>query len=145
MAKNTFVIEKVAFVESKCKKHDINITQNRRAVIAVMCETLEHLNVEEIYNRVSSGNKDISLATVYRTISLLENHKIIKRLEIGDNKAMYEINTEETNHYHLIDNNTGEIIEFSDKEFEILKTKIGKKLKYKITDCKFELYGEKIK
>ncbi len=133
----------LALVESKCKKCCINITTHRKVIISVMCDADDHPDAEEIYSRASAINSKISLATVYRTINVFENCKIVSRLEIGDGKARYEINTDEMQHYHLIDKDDGSIIEFFDEEIEKLKTRIGEKLGYTIIESKFELYGRK--
>ena len=97
-----------------------------------------------MHKRVSLKDKKISIATVYRTLKLFEESGIIERHDFKEGKSRYEPSTDE-HHDHLIDINTGEIIEFVDKDIEELQHKIAKKLGYKLVDHKLELYGSKIR
>jgi Fur family ferric uptake transcriptional regulator len=104
----------------------------------------DHPDVDELHKRVSLLDKKISIATVYRTVKLLEESGIIARHDFKEGKSRYEPSTDE-HHDHLIDINSGEIIEFVDKDIEELQNKIAQKLGYKLKDHKLELYGSKIK
>ena len=102
----------------------------------------DHPDVDELHKRVSAIDDKISIATVYRTVKLFEEAGILIKHDFKAGKARYEINDD---HNHLIDINSGEIVEFVDKDIEELQKKIAKKLGYNLVDHKLELYGSKIK
>ena len=102
----------------------------------------DHPDVDELHKRVTVLDDKISIATVYRTVKLFEEAGILVKHDFKAGKARYEINDD---HNHLIDINSGEILEFVDKDIEELQKKIAKKLGYKLVDHKLELYGSKIK
>ena len=137
-------------IEEKCKSKGVRLTDQRRLIAKVMSESKmtygskDHPDVDELHKRVSSFDKNISIATVYRTVKLFEEAGIIERHDFKEGKARYEPLTEE-HHDHLIDVNTGEIIEFVDKNIEDLQKKVAEKLGYKLVDHKLELYATKIK
>ena len=120
-------------IEEKCIKKGVRLTDQRKTIAKVISESKavygskDHPDVDELHKRVTSIDNKISIATVYRTVKLFEE------AEINDD------------HNHLIDINSGEIIEFVDKDIEELQEKIAKKLGYKLVDHKLELYGSKIK
>ena len=122
------------------------MTSKRKVIAEVLNKSKDHPDVEELYQRASKIDPNISLATVYRTISIFEKNGIIKKLNLGDKKARYElVNLKRGHHYHLVDIDTGRIIEFSDKKLEQVKKDIAKRLGYKLVDHKLELYGRLIK
>ena len=131
-------------IEQKCLSKGVKLTDQRRIIAKVMSESSDHPDVDELYNRVSKLDSKISIATVYRTLKLFEESGIIERHDFKEGKSRYEPSTEE-HHDHLIDINTGEIIEFVDKDIEELQIKIAKKLGYNLVDHKLELYGSKNK
>ena len=137
-------------IEEKCKKKGVRLTDQRKVIAKVMSDSKEkygskdHPDVDELHKRVSLIDKKISIATVYRTVKLLEESGIIERHDFKEGKSRYEPSTEE-HHDHLIDINSGEIIEFVDKDIEKLQNEVAKKLGYKLVDHKLELYGSKIK
>ena len=137
-------------IEKKCKEKGVRLTDQRKIIAKVMSESKatfgskDHPDVDELHTRVSLIDKKISIATVYRTVKLLEESGIIERHDFKEGKSRYEPSTDE-HHDHLIDINTGEIIEFVDKEIEELQDKVAKKLGYKLVDHKLELYGLKKK
>ena len=102
----------------------------------------DHPDVDELHKRVAVIDDKISIATVYRTVKLFEEAGILIKHDFKAGKARYEISD---NHNHLIDINSGEIVEFVDKDIESLQKKIAQKLGYKLVDHKLELYGSKIK
>ena len=104
----------------------------------------DHPDVDELYNRVSKLGPKISIATVYRTVKLLEESGILTKHDFKGGKARYE-QINESHHDHLIDIKTGEIIEFVDEEIEILQKKVADKYGYNLVDHKLELYGVKKK
>ena len=116
------------------------MTGQRRVVAQVLQDSKDHPDVEELYTRASKVDEGISLATVYRTVKLFEETGILERLEFGDGRSRYE-DAEREHHDHLIDINTGKVIEFVDPEIEALQEKIAAKLGYELRGHKLELYG----
>lgn len=116
------------------------MTGPRRIIATVLQESDDHPDVEELYARASARDEGISIATVYRTVKLFEEAGILDRLEFGDGRARYE-DAERDHHDHLIDLNSGEVIEFVDAEIEALQEKIAAKLGYELRGHKLELYG----
>jgi len=131
-------------IEEKCISKGVRLTDQRKVVAAIMSSSNDHPDVDELHKRVNKIDKKISIATVYRTVKLFEESGIVEKHDFKGGKARYEESPEE-HHDHLIDINSGEIIEFVDKEIEILQNKVAKKLGYKLVDHKLELYGSKIK
>ena len=137
-------------IEEKCKTKGVRLTDQRKVIAKVMSDSKltygskDHPDVDELHKRVSLIDKKISIATVYRTVKLLEESGIIERHDFKEGKSRYEPSTDE-HHDHRIDINSGDIIEFVDKDVEDLKSKIAQKLGYKLVDHKLELYGSKIK
>ena len=135
-------------IEEKCIKKGVRLTDQRKTIAKVISESKEtygsrdHPDVDELHKRVTTIDNKISIATVYRTVKLFEEAGILIKHDFKAGKARYEINDD---HHHLIDINSGEIIEFVDKDIEELQEKIAKKLGYKLVDHKLELYGSKIK
>ena len=131
-------------IEEKCISKGVRLTEQRKVVAEVMSASNDHPDVDELHKRVNKIDRKISIATVYRTVKLFEESGIVEKHDFKGGKARYEESPEE-HHDHLIDINSGEIIEFVDKEIEILQNKVAKKLGYKLVDHKLELYGSKIK
>ena len=137
-------------IEEKCKKKGVRLTDQRKIIARIMSESKttygskDHPDVDELHKRVSIVDKKISIATVYRTVKLLEESNIIDKHEFKKGRSRYEAVTE-NHHDHLIDINSGEILEFVDKEIEILKQKIADRLGYQLVDHRLELYGKKKK
>ena len=131
-------------IEKKCQDKGVRLTDQRRVIAEVMSATKDHPDVDELHKRVSEIDKKISIATVYRTVKLFEESGILEKHDFKGGKARYEKSPDE-HHDHLIDINSGEIIEFVDEDIEILQQKVAKKLGYKLVDHKLELYGSKIK
>ena len=135
-------------IEQKCLSKGVKLTDQRRIIAKVISESKaeygesDHPDVDELYSRVSKIDPKISIATVYRTVKLFEEAGILIKHDFKTGKARYEINDD---HNHLIDINSGEIVEFVDKEIESLQEKIANKLGYKLVDHKLELYGIKKK
>ena len=124
----------------RCETAGLRMTGQRRVVAQVLQESDDHPDVEELYARASKVDAGISLATVYRTVKLFEETGILDRLEFGDGRSRYE-DAEREHHDHLIDINTGMVIEFVDPEIEALQEKIAAKLGYELRGHKLELYG----
>ncbi|SDC20123.1 Fur family transcriptional regulator [Ruegeria marina] len=125
---------------ARCEAKGLRMTGQRRIIAQVLEESDDHPDVEELYARASKMDAGISIATVYRTVKLFEEAGILDRLEFGDGRARYE-DAERDHHDHLIDLNTGEVIEFVDPEIEALQERIAAKLGYRLKGHKLELYG----
>ena len=131
-------------IEDKCKRKGVRLTDQRKLIAKVMSESGDHPDVDELHNRVSKFDSKISIATVYRTVKLFEEAGILSKHDFKGTKARYEQVTRE-HHDHLIDVNTGDIIEFVDQDIEKLQKNVAEKLGYKLVDHRLELYGTKIK
>ena len=131
-------------IEAKCATKGVRLTDQRKIIAEVMSAANDHPDVDELHKRVNKIDKKISIATVYRTVKLFEESGIVEKHDFKGGKARYEESPDE-HHDHLIDINSGEIIEFVDKEIENLQNKVAEKLGYKLVDHKLELYGSKIK
>ena len=137
-------------IEAKCLSKGVKLTDQRKIIVRVLSESKEkygesdHPDVDELYNRVSQIDPKISIATVYRTVKILEETGILVKHDFKAGKARYE-QISESHHDHLIDVKSGEIIEFVDDEIEKLQKKVADKYGYTLVDHKLELYGVKKK
>tara|TARA_B100000959_G_scaffold161598_1_gene169146 strand:- start:193 stop:603 length:411 start_codon:yes stop_codon:yes gene_type:complete len=131
-------------IEEKCKLKGVRLTDQRKLIAKVMSESDDHPDVDELHKRVSKIDMKVSIATVYRTVKLFEEAGILERHDFKEGKSRYEPTTDE-HHDHLIDINSGEIVEFVDKDIEKLQEKVAEKYGYKLVDHRLELYGSKIK
>jgi len=135
-------------LEQKCIDKGLRLTDQRKVIVKLLEETIMdtkfHPDVDEIHKRAVAIDKKISIATVYRTVKLLEEADIIDRHEFKEGKSRYEAVTE-THHDHLIDINSGKIKKFVDDEIEKLKKKIANKLGFELVDHRLELYCKKLK
>jgi Fur family ferric uptake transcriptional regulator len=122
----------------------LRMTGQRRTIAAVLDDSVDHPDVEELHNRASAADPRISIATVYRTVKLFEEAGLLDRVEFGDGRARYE-DAEREHHDHLIDIQSGEVIEFVDEEIEALQERIAKKLGYRLKGHRLELYGVPLK
>ena len=122
-------------IEQKCISKGVKLTEQRKIIAKVMSESVDHPDVDELYNRVSKIDSKISIATVYRTVKLFEEYGILTKHEFKGGKARYE-ELSESHHDHLIDVKTGEIIEFVDQEIENLQKKVAEKYGYDLVDHK---------
>jgi len=129
-------------LEDYCKNNNIKITEQRKIIVETIADSNDHPDVEQVFIRAKEHDSKISIATTYRTIKLLEEAGIIEKHDFGDGKSRYELVTDD-HHDHLIDIQTGDIIEFYDEELEKLKDKIADKLGFKLVDHRLELYAIK--
>lgn len=131
-------------IEDRCAAKGLRMTEQRRVIARVLQRSDDHPDVEELYARAVAVDPKISIATVYRTVKLFEEAGIIDKLEFGDGRARYE-DAERDHHDHLIDMNSGEVIEFVDPEIEALQERIAEKLGYRLKGHRLELYGVPLK
>lgn len=129
---------------ARCAARGLRMTDQRRIVARVIGEAVDHPDVEELFARAAGVDPKISLATVYRTVKLFEEAGILERLEFGDGRARYE-DAERDHHDHLIDVNTGAVIEFVDPDIEALQERIAARLGYRLIGHRLELLGVPVK
>jgi len=129
-------------LEKLCLEKGLKMTEQRRVIARVLSVSNDHPDVEQVYKRASERDPRISIATVYRTVKLFEEVSILERHDFGDGRARYE-EVPERHHDHLIDVQTGEVVEFRNEEIEELQKLVAKKLGYKLVDHRLELYGVK--
>jgi len=127
-------------IEKLCIEKGMRMTEQRRVIARVLSLAHDHPDVEELHRRAHAVDPHISIATVYRTVRLFEEAGIITRHEFRDGRARYEEHTA-AHHDHLINLQTGEVVEFVDDEIEALKEAIARKLGFKLIDHRLELYG----
>ncbi len=127
-------------VETLCADKGLRITEQRKVIARVLSEADDHPDVEALHARAAAIDPGISIATVYRTVRLFEDAGILERHDFGDGRARYEAAAEE-HHDHLIDVETGKVIEFVDAELEAMQRRIAEKLGFRLVDHRMELYG----
>jgi Fur family ferric uptake transcriptional regulator len=127
-------------LEALCAEKGLRITEQRRIIARVISDSADHPDVETLYERASALDSGISIATVYRTVRLFEEAGILDRHDFGDGRSRYEA-APEAHHDHLIDVETGKVIEFVDPELEALQKVIAERLGYRLVDHRMELYG----
>ncbi|MBV1833380.1 Fur family transcriptional regulator [Novacetimonas pomaceti] len=125
-----------------CIERGLKMTGQRRVIARVLSEAQDHPDVEELYRRAATLDSRISVATVYRTVRLLEEKGILERRDFGGGRARYEA-TEEGDHYHLIDVDTGKVIEFEDEEHARLLRRIANDLGFDLVSHRLELFARK--
>lgn len=130
----------VSQLERQCLDKGMRMTEQRRVIARVLSSSKDHPDVEELYRRASKIDNRISIATIYRTVRLFEEAGILERHDFRDGRSRYETISEE-HHDHLIDVNSGKVVEFHNEEIEELQRKIAKELGYKLVDHRMELYA----
>ena len=130
-------------LEALCAERGLRITEQRRVIARVLSESEDHPDVELLHKRANAIDPKISIATVYRTVRLFEDAGILDRHDFGDGRARYEASPE-AHHDHLIDLETGRVVEFVDPELEALQKQIAEKLGYRLVDHRMELYGVRL-
>lgn len=132
----------VVSLEDRCTRAGLKMTGQRKVILQVLEAAEDHPAVEMVYDRARAMDPSISMATVYRTLNLLDELHLVVRHDFNENFSRYDINTD--HHHHLIDVETGDVIEFQSEEIEVLKRDIARKLGYDLIECRLELYGRKI-
>lgn len=130
-------------LEALCNERGLRVTEQRRVIARVLSDAVDHPNVEALHKRASAIDPGISIATVYRTVRLFEEAGIIERHDFGDGKSRYEPSPD-AHHDHLVDVETGQVLEFVDPELEALQRQIAQRLGYRLVDHKLELFAVKI-
>ena len=129
-------------ISERCKSVGIRMTGQRQLIIKVLENSKDHPDVETLFERANKIDNKVSIATVYRTVRTLQNAGILEKLEFNDGRSRFE-DAVRKHHDHLIDLDTGKVIEFFDEEIERIQQKIAKKLGYNLIGHKLELYGKK--
>ena len=130
-------------IERLCVERGLKMTGQRRVIARVLSDSSDHPDVEELYRRAGALDPRISIATVYRTVRLLEEKGILERRDFGGGRARYEP-TEHGHHYHLIDVETGKVIEFEDAEHERVMQAIAARLGFELVSLRLELFGRRV-
>ena len=129
-------------ISERCRNAGIRMTGQRRLIIKVLENSKDHPDVETLFERSNKIDNKVSIATVYRTVKLLQNAGIVEKLEFNDGRSRFE-DAVRKHHDHLIDLDTGKVIEFIDEEIELIQKKIATKLGYDLVGHKLELYGKR--
>jgi Fur family ferric uptake transcriptional regulator len=130
-------------IEKLCVEKGLRMTGQRRVIARVLSEAHDHPDAEELHRRAHAIDPHISIATVYRTVRLLEEAGILERHDFRDGRSRYE-ETPDIHHDHLIDVQSGKVIEFQNDQIEELQRAVAEKLGYKLVDHRLELYGVKL-
>tara|TARA_B100001758_G_C18171662_1_gene484596 strand:- start:255 stop:635 length:381 start_codon:yes stop_codon:yes gene_type:complete len=117
----------------KCNKLGLKMTEQRKVIVQVLADSKDHPDVELVYQRASEIDKNIGIATVYRTIRLFEENNIIEKHEFKDGRFRYEEVPDE-HHDHLIDVRSGKVIEFQNDDIEELQKRVATELGYELVD-----------
>lgn len=131
-------------IEQSCAELGLRITGPRRVIAKVMSDSPDHPDVDELARRVAAIDPSISLSTVYRTLKLFEEKGILARHDFGAGRGRYE-ETPSVHHDHLIDVETGTVIEFRNEEIERIQDRIARELGFRLIGHKLELYGVPLK
>ncbi len=131
-------------IERRCVDKGLKMTGQRRVIAQVLSDSQDHPDVEQVYRRAAEIDRRISLATVYRTVRLLEAAQILERHEFGEGRARYE-EVPERHHDHLIDVQSGKVIEFRNEEIEQLQRRVARQLGYDLVNHRLALYGTPMK
>jgi Fur family transcriptional regulator, ferric uptake regulator len=131
----------------KCIAAGLKMTEQRKVIIRALEDSGDHPSVEVLCDRAKKLDSSISIATVYRTLGLLDELGLVLKHGFGGDSARFEIKPEHDHdhHHHLIDTETGQVLEFQNAELEALTHKIAAELGYEIIDHTFEIFGHKIK
>jgi Fur family ferric uptake transcriptional regulator len=127
-------------IEKLCIDKGLKMTEQRRVIARVLSDAVDHPDVEQVYRRATEIDPRISIATVYRTVRLFEEANILERHDFRDGRARYE-EAPETHHDHLINLQTGEVIEFRNEEIEKLQRRVAEELGFELVDHRLELYA----
>lgn len=130
-------------LEQQCVEAGLKMTGQRRVILQVLGAATDHPSVETVYQRAKDIDRGISIATVYRTLHLLDELNLVQRHDFNENISRFEVNLD--HHHHMIDLETGEVIEFQDEALEELKVEIAERLGFDLVDHRLELYGRRRK
>ena len=138
-----YTVHRPIDIEALCAQRGLRITEQRRVIARVLSDSADHPDVDKLHERAAAIDPGISIATVYRTVRLFEEAGILDRHDFGDGRARYEA-APEAHHDHMIDVESGMVIEFVDPELEALQRQIAERLGYRLVDHRLELFGVKL-
>lgn len=130
----------VSRLERLCIDKGLKMTEQRRVIARVLSDAEDHPDVEQVYRRATEIDPRISIATVYRTVRLFEEANILAKHDFGDGRSRYE-EMREDHHDHLIDVQSGQVVEFHNEEIEELQRRVAEQLGYKLVGHRLELYA----
>jgi Fur family ferric uptake transcriptional regulator len=130
-------------IERLCNDKGLKMTEQRRVIARVLSDASDHPDVESVYQRAVAIDPHISIATVYRTVRLFEEANILERHDFGDGRARYEEIPQE-HHDHLIDVQTGKVIEFTNEQIEELQREVARRLGFELVGHRLELFGRRL-
>ncbi|MBU6235699.1 MAG: transcriptional repressor [Alphaproteobacteria bacterium] len=130
-------------LSQKCVNAGVKMTDQRRTILQVLTTAMDHPSVEAVFERAKALDSSISMATVYRTLNLLDELELVSKREFNQNFSRFEVNA--AHHHHLVDVETGDVIEFQNEKLERLKIEIANELGYDLVDHTLELYGRKLR
>lgn len=133
-------VEQLSRIEKLCADKGLRMTDQRRVIARVLSEAIDHPDAEELYRRAAANDPHISIATVYRTVKLFEDAGILERHDFRNGRARYE-EVPDAHHDHLIDVQSGRVIEFRNDEIERLQRRVAEELGFELVDHRLELYG----
>lgn len=127
-------------IEAICIEKGMRMTDQRRVIARVLSAATDHPDVEEVYHRATKIDSGISIATVYRTVRLFEEAGILERHDFRDGRSRYEPVSDD-HHDHLIDLDSGRVLEFHNEEIEKIQRRIAEEMGFRLVDHRMELYG----
>jgi Fur family transcriptional regulator, ferric uptake regulator len=130
-------------IERLCNDKGLKMTEQRRVIARVLSDASDHPDVESVYQRAVTIDPRISIATVYRTVRLFEEANILERHDFGDGRARYE-EAPEQHHDHLIDVQSGKVIEFTNQQIEALQREVARQLGFELVGHRLELFGRRV-
>ena len=130
----------VSRLERLCLDKGLKMTEQRRVIARVLSDAEDHPDVEQVYRRATEIDPHISIATVYRTVRLFEEANILTKHDFGDGRSRYE-EMREDHHDHLIDVQSGRVVEFRNEDIEKLQRLVAEQLGYKLVGHRLELYA----
>jgi Fur family ferric uptake transcriptional regulator len=130
----------ISRLEQLCIDKGLKMTEQRRVIARVLSDAADHPDVEAVHRRAVGIDPHISIATVYRTVRLFEEANILARHDFGDGRARYE-EMPTAHHDHLIDMQSGRVIEFNNEEIERLQRQVAQQLGYRLVGHRLELYA----
>lgn len=136
--------EQASRIERLCATKRLRMTGQRRVIARVLSDAKDHPDVEEVHRRAHSVDRRISLSTVYRTLKLLADNGILERHDFGAGRGRYEA-AARSHHDHLIDIDTGKVMEFKNDDIERIQRRVARELGFDLVGHRLELYGTPIK
>lgn len=137
------VEERYGRYQADLRRSGIRLTNQRKIILRVLAESLDHPDANELHRRAFQHDPTLSLSTVYRTVRMLEEQGAIQRHAFDDGRSRFE-NADAEHHDHLIDIETGQVIEFHSERIEKLQAELARELGYEIVRHRLELYGRRL-